>query len=159
MDKPQSPPVDSALAIVLAGRLLSERILRELHRGGWADLREADGYVFQHLLAGPVAVTALAERIGVTQQAVSKSVADLEARGYVTRTAAEDDARVRLVSLTNRGLKAVARTRVLRARLAKEIEAVAAREGDATFAAALAAVLEHLGGAAVLRDRSLTPPT
>ena len=51
------------------------------------DLRFADGFVFQHLVAGPVTIGALAERLDVTQQAASKSVADLERRGYVERAA------------------------------------------------------------------------
>ena len=41
-------------------------------------------------------IGALAERLEVTQQAASKSVADLERRGYVERTPDPDDARARL---------------------------------------------------------------
>ena len=67
------------------------------------DLRFADGVVFQHLVPGPIAIGALAERLGVTQQAASKAVADLERRGYVERAAGAADGRVRHVSLTARG--------------------------------------------------------
>ena len=45
--------------------------------------------------------------MGVTQQAASKAVADLERRGYVERASSREDARVRSVSLTDRGRAAI----------------------------------------------------
>jgi hypothetical protein len=67
---------DLSLASLFAGWALADEIQRRLAAGGHADLRFADGFVFQHLVGGPVTVSALAERLGVTQQAASKSVAD-----------------------------------------------------------------------------------
>ncbi|MEI8409547.1 MULTISPECIES: helix-turn-helix domain-containing protein [unclassified Kribbella] len=37
--------------------------------------------MYQHLVGGPVTISTLAELLGVTQQAASKTVADLEKRG------------------------------------------------------------------------------
>jgi DNA-binding MarR family transcriptional regulator len=152
-------PVDAALALAIAGRLVSARILRELHAAGWSDLRESDGYVFQHLLAGRVTVGELAGRLGVSQQAASKTVADLESRGYVARRPSPEDARIRLVTLTARGRRAVDRSRRLRTAIAAEVTAVAEDAGEERFTAALEAVLAHLGGAEALRDRSLRIPS
>jgi DNA-binding MarR family transcriptional regulator len=66
---------------------------------GLADLRFTDGFVFQQLVGGPVTIGALAEPLGVSQQAASKSVADLERRGYVARSRDPGDARALRVAL------------------------------------------------------------
>lgn len=49
--------------------------------------------VFQHVLAGPLSISALAERMGVAQQAASKAVADLERRGLLRRAPDPAEAR------------------------------------------------------------------
>ena len=74
---------DLSLASLFAGWALADELQRRLAADGFGDLRFADGLVFQHLVGGPMTIGALAERLEVTQQAVSKSVADLERRGYV----------------------------------------------------------------------------
>jgi DNA-binding MarR family transcriptional regulator len=48
-------------------------------------------------------VTELAERLGVTKQAVSQALDDLEQLGIVERVADPADARARLVRFTERG--------------------------------------------------------
>ena len=97
-------------------------------RGGRAgDLRFADGVVFQHLVAGPRTIGALAERLGVSQQAASKAVADLERRGYVRREADPGDGRARLVALTARGDAAIEAGRRHRAAVEAELAAGSGR--------------------------------
>src|SRR5262245_26964352 len=112
---------DLSLASLFAGWAMADEIQRRLAADGFGDLRFADGFVFQHLVGGPVTIGVLAERLAVTQQAASKSVADLERRGYVARAADPDDARVRRVALTPRGDGAIAAAREHRAALAGEL--------------------------------------
>ena len=81
----QGVDVDLSLASLFAGWALADELQRRLAADGFADVRFADGFVFQHLVEDPVTIGALADRLAVTQQAVSKSVADLERRGYVER--------------------------------------------------------------------------
>ena len=100
---------DLSLALLFAGWAQADELQRRLAAGGHGDLRFADGLLFQHLVAGPETMRALAGRLEVTQQAVSKSVADLERRGYVPRARDPDDARARLVALTPRGEGAIGR--------------------------------------------------
>src|SRR5262245_5568784 len=144
-DLPVDVRVDAVLQLQLVGRLLSDRTMQELWQAGFDDLRESDGYVFQHLVPGPIAVTELATRLGVTQQAASKSVADLEARGYVARRSAPDDARYRLVGLSDRGTRVIKKTRAIRVALEKELLAPLATKDARSFTNVLAAMAESLG--------------
>ena len=93
----------------------------------------------------------LAARMGVTQQAASKAVAELAALGYVDRTADPADGRVRRVGLSARGRAAVATTRAVRADIARELTAaLGADRVEAARRAALDA-LEWAGGAEAVR--------
>ena len=98
---------DLPLAALFAGWAMADEVQRRIAADGMGDLRLADGVVFQHLVPGPIAIGALAERLGVSQQAASKAVADLERRGYVERVTGAEDGRVRHVSLTDRGRAAI----------------------------------------------------
>ena len=149
---------DLSLASLFAGWALAEEVQRRLAADGHADLRFADGFVFQHLIGGPLPITALAQRLGVTQQAASKTAADLERRGYVARIRDPNDARARLVTLTARGNDAIEGARHHRAALADEL---AERLGPRRVEAArrlLLAVVGELGGADAVRRRQVRAP-
>jgi DNA-binding MarR family transcriptional regulator len=149
---------DLSLASLFAGWAMADEIQRRLAAGGLDDLRFADGVVFQHLVGGPVTVSALAGRLAVSQQAVSKSVADLERRGYVRRTRDPADARARLVGLTARGEAAIDAARVHRAALASEL---AERHGPRRVEGArrlLLDVMRDLGADTAVRGRRVRPP-
>ena len=95
------------------GAAANERVLQELRRQGPAAVRPSHGYLIQHLLAGSRSVGELAELLGVTQQAVSKSVGELSRAGYL-KSVRSDDARVRRVALSARGRECVEATRTAR---------------------------------------------
>jgi DNA-binding MarR family transcriptional regulator len=149
---------DPVLLVQVAARLVSERMMRDLDRAGLDDVREADGFVFQHLETGPVSIGDLAVRLGVSQQAVSKSVADLERRGYVLRSPSVVDARVREVSLTARGAKAIDVGRRSRAAVRKELDDALGDRRAASLRRSLVAVIEQLGGFDALARRSRRAP-
>ena len=77
--------LDVVLAALFAGLALNERVTERLHADGFEDVRFSHGFVFQHLVPGPLAVGELARRMGVSQQAASKAAAELERLGYVER--------------------------------------------------------------------------
>jgi len=112
---------DLSLAALFAGWALADELQRRLAADGFGDARFADGFVFQHLVAGPRTIGSLAERLEITQQAVSKSVADLERRGYVERRPDPDDARARRVALTARGTAVIEAARRHRAAISEEL--------------------------------------
>ena len=148
---------DLSLASLFAGWALADEVQRRLAADGHGDLRFADGFVFQHLVGGPLPIGALAERLGVTQQAASKSVADLERRGYVARTADPDDARARLVALTDRGWAAIEGGRRHRAALAEELAQRLGSRRVETARQVLVDVLAQLGDESVRRRRVRAP--
>lgn len=98
------------------GVLVNQQVLAGMRRAGYTELRESHGYLVQHLLRGPHSVGQLAKLLGVTQQAVSKTVAELTRAGYLETTPG-DDARLRLVRLTARGHASVSAARRFRNRL------------------------------------------
>ena len=149
---------DLSLVSLFAGWELAGEVQRRLAAGGHADLRFADGFVFQHLIGGPLPVGALAQRLGVSQQAASKTVADLERRGYVARRPDPDDARARLVALTARGEDAIEGARRHRAALTGELaERLGARRVEAARRLLIGVVAE-LGGEADVRGRRVRAP-
>jgi DNA-binding MarR family transcriptional regulator len=150
--------VDLSLASLFAGWALADELQRRLAADGLDDLRFADGFVFQHLVDGPRTIGSLAERLGVTQQAASKSVADLERRGYVTREPDPDDARARRVALTDRGHAAIDGGRRHRAAIEAEL---AGRLGARRVESArrlLDDVVADLGADVAVRGRRVRPP-
>ncbi|MEO5922138.1 MAG: MarR family winged helix-turn-helix transcriptional regulator [Pseudolysinimonas sp.] len=79
-------------------------VLARLRQGGHPDIRPAYLAVFGGLQPGGTRITVLAERAGVTRQAMSALVRDVEAVGYVTSGPDPADGRAVLVRLTPRGV-------------------------------------------------------
>jgi DNA-binding MarR family transcriptional regulator len=149
---------DLPLAALFAGWAMADEVQRRIAADGLDDLRMADGVVFQHLVPGALAIGKLAARLGVSQQAASKSVADLERRGYVLRDADPADGRARHAVLTERGEAAIAAGRRHRAAIQAELAARLGAERVEGARRALVDVLEALGGTAAVRGRRVRPP-
>src|SRR5215211_4776931 len=148
---------DLPLATQFAAWAMAEEVQRRIAAEGLGVLRFADGVVFQHLVPGPLAISELGERMGVTQLAASKAVADLERRGYVERAAGAEDARVREISLTGRGRAAIEAGRRHRAGLQAEL---AERLGPRRVEAARRLLVEAaaaLGAEPAVRGRRVRP--
>lgn len=150
--------LDLSLASLFAGWAMADEVQRRLAGDGLDDLRFADGVVFQHLVDGPLTIGALADRLGVTQQAASKSVADLERRGYVARRPDPDDARARLVALTERGDAAIDGGRRHREAVAAELAARLGRRRVEGARRVLVDVVRDLGAETAVRGRRVRPP-
>lgn len=92
----------TAALLAAAGSLVDD-----IHNGvvarGFTNVRPTHGFVFTRLAPGGATVTELAEHLGFTRQAASQIVDELEHKGYVERRPHPDDARARLVVLTDRG--------------------------------------------------------
>ncbi|MEP4484724.1 MAG: MarR family transcriptional regulator [Halioglobus sp.] len=78
-------------------------VLARLHQAGYADIRPAHQTVFANLGTGAVRVSELAERAQVTQQAMGKTLKELERRGYIVRSVDTHDKRAKAIELTDKG--------------------------------------------------------
>lgn len=94
--------------------------------------------ILRHLSDGPTRASHLVEPCGMTKQAVSQQIAQLQRGGYIESCPDPADQRARLLVLTPRGEQARATVR----RLFAEIEADWARELGVAEVAALRRVLE-----------------
>ncbi len=94
---------DLPVLLLGAARALVDGIDAGVRARGFTDLRPAHGFAFTLLSAGGATVVELARHLDVTKQAASQMVEELVAKGYVERRPHPDDARARLVVLTDRG--------------------------------------------------------
>ena len=111
---PHPPPV--APDEMLIGALLRvpaqaihRRIIRELNAAGFEELRVPHMAVLQFPGPDGVRPGLLAERAGMSKQAMNQLLRSLEALGYVARSDSPDGGRARLVRMTKRGRAAYAK--------------------------------------------------
>jgi len=148
---------DLVLWTQLLAESLNAAVLDALRERGHAELRYSHGFLIQQLVEGPRPVGEIAANLGVTSQAVSKAVRELEALGYVQREADAADARVRRVALTARGQDAVDASREVRAALNARFADALGAERVAAAAATLAEVVRESGALDAVRLRRVRP--
>jgi DNA-binding MarR family transcriptional regulator len=95
------------LLLVLAERHFADALQEHLVAAGFDDHRAVHHRVMAHVTHEGIRLTDLAERAGVTKQAMSELVADLEALGYLQRSADPRDGRAKLIGFTDKGRAAV----------------------------------------------------
>jgi DNA-binding MarR family transcriptional regulator len=160
MGDPVPPPVaagDVNLLCQLVFTATTERVVRDLAAAGFDDLRPSHGYVFQGLLAGDTTITQLAQRLGVSAQAVSKRVAELDATGYLERRPDGTDGRARSIVITPRGRAMLARIRQAQDEVADEIVEHLGDHDTAELYRLLRSLCDLYGGIDVIADRRIRP--
>ncbi len=86
-----------------AYRAFNDLAIQKLHTYGHEGLSINHTGLLANLDTGGTHITVLAERAGVTKQAMGQLVAELEGKGYVTRIADPTDRRAALVQFTPAG--------------------------------------------------------
>ncbi|MFF3613913.1 MarR family winged helix-turn-helix transcriptional regulator [Streptomyces sp. NPDC002580] len=92
----------SAALLAAAGEL-TQRIDEGVVARGFEGVRPAHGFAFARLAPDGATATDLAAHLGVTKQAAGQLVEELVRKGYVERRPHPDDARARLLVLTDLG--------------------------------------------------------
>ncbi|MGY1725546.1 MarR family winged helix-turn-helix transcriptional regulator [Geodermatophilus sp. SYSU D01062] len=149
------PELDLASVLSLLGAAVDDAVLQALAGTG---LRRGHGYLVQRLLAGPATATEVAAELGVSQQAVSKTLGELADLGYVGPAEDTGDRRRRPVALTPAGRQVVRVARETRADVDARVRAAV---GDERFAACrdvLLDALDVLGLGEQVRRRAVRPP-
>jgi DNA-binding MarR family transcriptional regulator len=82
---------------------IHRRLIQELNASGFEDLILPHIAVFQFPGPDRVRPSALAERAGVSKQAMNQLLKSLEGLGYIRRSSAPDEGRARMVRFTKRG--------------------------------------------------------
>jgi DNA-binding MarR family transcriptional regulator len=95
------------LLVTLAERHLADALQAHLVAAGFTDHRLVHHNVMAHVTYEGLRLTELAEKAGITKQAMSELVLDLEQLGYLTRTADPHDGRAKLIGFTDKGRAAV----------------------------------------------------
>jgi DNA-binding MarR family transcriptional regulator len=82
---------------------IHRRIIKELNAAGFADLRLPHMAVLQFPGPDGVRPGALAERAGMSKQAMNQLLRSLEATGYIVRSDVPDEGNARVIQFTKRG--------------------------------------------------------
>ena len=104
-------------------RDFDRRLVEGIQQRGHPDIRPSHQVILSNIGLGRARVTELAERSRVTQQAMGKTLRELEKLGYLERTPDGTDRRAKAIQLTGKG------ARVAEASLAAQREVQAYYEG------------------------------
>ena len=93
--------------LMKAARLLNEQALGRVREHTQQDIRPAHTAVFPHIDLQGTRLTVIAERMGMSKQAVGQLVGELEAMGAVERVPDPSDGRAKLVRFCQRSGRSV----------------------------------------------------
>ena len=88
---------------------IHRRIIKELNAAGFEELRVPHMAVLQFPGPDGVRPGSLAERAGISKQAMNQLLRSLEGLGYIVRADVPDEGRARIIRFTKRGRAAYAR--------------------------------------------------
>lgn len=88
---------------------IQRQIIQRLNAAGFEELRVPHMAVLQFPGPDGVRPSTLAERAGMSKQAINQLLRSLERLGYIVRSDAADEGRARIVQLTKRGRAAYAK--------------------------------------------------
>lgn len=147
-----SPPEQTDFFPTLAAvhRSLVATMMARLADRGYTDMTHAFASLMPLLDASGIRATVLAQRSGITKQAVSQLVRELKERGYVEQVSDPTDTRAKIVRLTTRGIALKATCAGIR----KELTAAATKAlGKAT----MARLLHDLGELGAVLTQTIPP--
>lgn len=150
--------LDAGHLATFFGHHFDQAVFEALAKAGFDGVRASHGFVIQRLLEGPQGISAMARELGVTQQAVSKQVAELIDLGLVESAGAAEDGRAREVRLSKRGRLCVATSRRARAQVTARLTKALGGSAMNELHAALSRALDALGGLEAVQRRRVRPP-
>jgi DNA-binding MarR family transcriptional regulator len=149
--------LDLGYLALFLGQRVNHLVAQRLVRAGFKDVRESHGYVVQHLIERGRSISDLARRMGVTQQAASKTIAEMVRLGIVEAKTAEDR-RAKVIRISERGWESIRFSRRARAVLDRRLERVFVAGRYRRMKADLIACLTELGGLQRIQARRVRQP-
>ncbi|GGV19880.1 hypothetical protein GCM10010182_47070 [Actinomadura cremea] len=107
-DRRHEPKLPLPTLLTQARDIALEGLHRQLADEGFEGIRFVHGSVFRYIDAEGSRLTTLAERSGLTKQAIGELVGELEDHGYLERIVDEADRRAKIIRLTDQGRTAQA---------------------------------------------------
>jgi DNA-binding MarR family transcriptional regulator len=152
--KPIPSELDLGHLAFFLGLRVNELVLQRLAKAGITGVRESHGYVIQHLVEKERSISELAARMGVTQQASSKMVAELVSLGLLQLKKAEDR-RAKRVRLSPYGWEIVQLSRRARAQLHHRLVRQIGKRKYETAKVIVLECLSKLGDISAIRHRRI----
>src|SRR5579862_9424563 len=108
LSSPSAAPVPPNKMLIGAllrvpAQAIHRRIIRELNAAGFEELRVPHMAVMQFPGPDGIRPSALAERAGISKQAMNQLLRSLESLGYIARSDAPNESRARIIRFTKRG--------------------------------------------------------
>lgn len=153
-ERQHEPKLPLATLLTQARDLALEGLHRQLADEGFEGIRFAHGSVFRHIDAEGSRLTTLAERSGLTKQAIGELVGELEEHGYLERVIDEADRRAKIIRLTDQGRTA----QVAAARILADVEQRWSRLLGGDQVAVLRRTLEQVIALEAVGDPTASPP-
>ena len=91
--------------IYIVHRYFNEWAQKQWKEDGWKDIRPEHLRLMSIISNETVNNNELAKRAGVSKQAMSKMVGDLESHGYVDVVPDPNDSRAKIISISNKGVE------------------------------------------------------
>jgi DNA-binding MarR family transcriptional regulator len=121
---------------------IQRRIVKELNAAGFEELRLPHMAVLQFPGPDGLRPGVLAERAGMSKQAMNQLLRSLEALGYIVRSDAPDEGRARIIRFTKRGRAAYSRIHDILREIEREWSAELGRKRFAQLKELLSLVWE-----------------
>jgi len=131
--------------LMKCARLANERAIRRVNeRAGASVFRQALANLLPHIALEGTRMTELAERVGVSKQAVSKLVAEFVDQGMLELSPDPEDGRAKLVRFTPRGVEGIRHGLSVLASVEEEIAAKVGKKRMLALHEGLVAMLDAL---------------
>jgi DNA-binding MarR family transcriptional regulator len=137
---------DFGVLLNLAFGALKRQMQSHMANAGFDDLGPSFGYVFRVLDGDPLSLAELAGRLGMTPQGALKIIAEMIDKGYVLRTDDRADGRVKRLSLSARGKRALAEARRFHGAFERELGRRLGTQRVATARAVLEGIVVDASG-------------
>ncbi len=149
MDTPPTQEQVAALRQQHTGRLFwrahrafGDLAFEKLHERGYDGLSTVHTNLLAHLDIEGTQITTLADRAGITKQAMGRLVDDLEEKGYVQSVPDPTDGRAKLIKFTDAGWHFLVDSSEIKQEIEAIYTAVLGEEGMAQLRAALEKVAQ-----------------
>ena len=130
-----------------AARLVNETAMGRVAMGGGGSgsLRQAHTQLFPHITSDGVRLTEIADRVGVSKQAIGPLVDDLEREGVIERIEDPLDRRAKLIRWTRKGERALLHGLAVLAGIEQEVGRQIGKQRLAELANTCERLIELLG--------------